>query len=114
LTFFTQLEKLVSSIFQKAFFADSTQVNAVFSFAGVETVSVAAAETKSPRQNIPKACKRVFARVFIFYLCAVLIVGVLVPSNDPSLGNETGNASQSPFVIVAVRAGISGTFLSDI
>jgi amino acid transporter len=81
--------------------------NAVYSFAGVESLSVAAAETKSPRQNIPKACKRVFARVSIMYLLSVLIVGMLVPSNDPSLDDESGTAAQSPFVTAATRAGIS-------
>jgi yeast amino acid transporter len=81
--------------------------NAVYSYAGVESVSVAAAETKNPRQNIPKACKRVFARVSIFYILSVLIVGMLVPSNDPTLDDESGTASQSPFVTAATRAGIS-------
>jgi amino acid transporter len=81
--------------------------NAVYSFAGVESLSVAAAETKNPRQNIPKACKRVFARVSIMYILSVLIVGILVPSNDPSLDDISGTAAQSPFVTAATRAGIS-------
>lgn len=70
--------------------------NAVCSFAGVESISVAAAETKNPRQNIPKACQRVFARVSIFYILSVLIVGMLVPSDDDALNNYSGTASQSP------------------
>lgn len=81
--------------------------NAVYSFAGVESLSVAAAETRNPRQNIPKACKRVFARVSIMYIASVLIVGMLVPSNDPSLDDDSGTAAQSPFVTAATRAGIS-------
>ncbi len=84
----------------------SVMTKAAYSFAGVESVSVAAAETKSPRQNIPKACKRVFARVALFYVLSVLIVGMLVPSNDPNLDDTSGTASQSPFVIAAIRAGI--------
>jgi yeast amino acid transporter len=81
--------------------------NAVYSFAGVESLSVAAAETKTPRQNIPKACKRVFARVSIMYIASVLIVGMLVPSDDPSLDDDSGTAAQSPFLTAATRAGIS-------
>lgn len=81
--------------------------NAVYSFAGVESLSVAAAETQNPRQNIPKACQRVFARVTILYLLSVLIVGMIVPSNDEALNNYSGNATQSPFVIAATRAGIT-------
>lgn len=82
--------------------------NAVYSFSGVESVSVAAAETQNPRQNIPRACKRVFARITLFYILAVLIVGMLVRSDDDELGNPdvSGTAGQSPFVIAATRAGI--------
>ncbi|KAJ5992861.1 hypothetical protein N7451_008585 [Penicillium sp. IBT 35674x] len=84
----------------------AVMTNAVYSFAGVESLAMAAAETKNPRQNIPKACKRVFARVTIFYLAAVLIVGMLVPSTDPRLEDDSGTAAQSPFVIAASDAGI--------
>lgn len=82
--------------------------NAVFSFAGVESLAMAAAETVNPRIAIPKACKRVFARVFLFYILSILIVGMLVPSNDPDLNNDSSTATQSPFVIAAGRAGING------
>lgn len=82
--------------------------NAVFSFAGVESIAMAAAETKNPRIAIPKACKRVFARVVIFYILAVLIVGMLVPSDDPRLDDQSGTAAQSPFVIAASAAGLRG------
>ena len=85
----------------------SVMINAVFSFAGVESIAMAAAETKNPRRAIPRACKRVFARVSIFYVLAVLIVGMLVASDDPRLGDESGTAAQSPFVIAASSAGIS-------
>lgn len=80
--------------------------SAVFSFAGVESVAMAAAETRNPRQAIPKACKRVFWRVALFYILSVLIVGMLVPSDDHHLNNESGTATQSPFVIAANSAGI--------
>ncbi|RYF48991.1 MAG: hypothetical protein EOO38_08940, partial [Cytophagaceae bacterium] len=38
---------------------------------------MAAAETQNPRRNIPKACKKVFARVLIFYILAGKFVNVL-------------------------------------
>ncbi|KAK8853034.1 hypothetical protein IAR55_003735 [Kwoniella newhampshirensis] len=84
----------------------SVMINAVFSFAGVESVAMAAAEINSPRRNIPKACKRVFARVALFYVLGVLIVGVLVASDDPALSDDSGTAATSPFVIAASAAGI--------
>lgn len=84
----------------------AVMTNAVYSFAGVESLAMAAAETKNPRHNIPKACKRVFARLTIFYLAAVLIVGMLVSSGDERLSGDAATAAQSPFVIAAGDAGI--------
>jgi len=66
-----------------------------------------AAETKSPRQNIPKACKRVFWRVGIFYILSLFVVSLIVSSEDPLLLNSSGTASASPFVVAAHRAGIN-------
>jgi amino acid transporter len=63
---------------------------------------------KNPRHSIPRACKRVFARVSIFYVLAVLIVGMLVRSDDEKLGDDSGTAAQSPFVIAASAAGLQG------
>ncbi|KAK1755910.1 proline-specific permease [Echria macrotheca] len=83
----------------------AVMTGAVFSFAGVESLAMAAAETRNPRRAIPRACKRVFARIIIFYMLAVFVVGLLVPSNHPRLGS--GNTvAQSPFVIAAEAAGI--------
>ncbi|KAJ9607592.1 hypothetical protein H2200_007670 [Cladophialophora chaetospira] len=82
--------------------------NAVFSFAGTESLAMAAAETRNPRVAIPKACKRVFFRVATFYILAVLIVGMLVRSDDPRLDDGYGTAAQSPFVIAASAAGLNG------
>lgn len=78
--------------------------NAVFSFAGTESVAMAAAECRNPRQVIPRACKRVFLRVALFYVLSVIVVGMLVASNDPRLSDQSGTAAQSPFVIAASAA----------
>lgn len=45
----------------------TTFSNAVYAYAGIENISLAAAETQSPRRNIPIAAKRIFFRVTIFY-----------------------------------------------
>lgn len=84
----------------------STLISAVFSFSGMESVAMAAAETRNPRVAIPRAVKRVFARVTIFYLLSVLIVGMLVASDDPRLQGYADTAAQSPFVIAASKANI--------
>lgn len=41
--------------------------NAAYAYSSVETISMAAAETRAPRRNIPKAAKRVLVRVASFY-----------------------------------------------
>ena len=84
----------------------SVFINATFSFAGLETTAIAAAETKNPRRNIPRAAKHIFVRVTVFYLLSLFIVGLIVPSNDPKLLSSTGTAASSPFVLAAESAGV--------
>lgn len=67
---------------------------------------IAAAECKNPRRNVPKAIKRVFFRILVFYLGGVFIIGLLVPSNNPLLNLDSSNAAASPFVIAFSEAGI--------
>ncbi|KAJ5293835.1 hypothetical protein N7508_008656 [Penicillium antarcticum] len=84
----------------------STLNNAVFAYAGAQNITIAGAETRSPRHAIPKATKRILVRVFVFYVLSIFMAGLVIPSNDPNLLHITGTASQSPFVIAAHRAGI--------
>ncbi|KAF8852175.1 amino acid permease-like protein [Acephala macrosclerotiorum] len=84
----------------------TTFSNAVYAYSGIENISIAAAETQSPRRNIPIAAKRIFWRVVIFYVLSIFFVGLIVPSNDENLLHSTGTAAQSPFVIAASNAGI--------
>ncbi|KAI1381186.1 proline-specific permease [Hypoxylon crocopeplum] len=81
--------------------------NAVFSFAGIESLAMAGAETRNPHRSIPRACKRIFIRVLLFYMLAVFVVGLLVASDDDRLDDSFGTAAQSPFVIAASAAGIA-------
>ena len=60
----------------------STLVNAAFSYGGVEMVAVAAGESANPRYNIPKAVRRVFWRILLFYVLGSLAIGVLLPYDD--------------------------------
>lgn len=80
---------------------------AAFSFIGTEIVAIAAGEAKNPRRNIPKAIKRVYIRILLFYITGTFIIGLLVPSNEPDLAHN-GTALGSPFVIAIRRAGIKG------
>lgn len=82
-------------------------VRAGFAFiTSPELIALAAGETVAPRRNIPKAARRFIWRLAIFYGVASLIIGVIVPSDDPRLLSPDSNASASPFVIGIQNAGI--------
>ncbi|OKL61616.1 hypothetical protein UA08_03609 [Talaromyces atroroseus] len=80
--------------------------NALYAYSNIESITVAAAETKNPRVAIPMAAKRIFIRILLFYVLTIFMIGLVVPSNDPQLLSGSGTASESPFVIAARRAGI--------
>lgn len=86
-------------------------IQATFAYGGSEMVVVASGETENPRRNIPKAVRRVFWRIAIFYVLAIFLVSLCVSSNDPDLLNaisaKAAGAGQSPFVIAIRNAGIS-------
>ncbi|KAK8861754.1 hypothetical protein IAR55_002577 [Kwoniella newhampshirensis] len=81
-------------------------VQAAGSYMGTELITIAAAEVKNPRVSVAKAVQRLFWRIIIFYIGSILIVGMLVPYNDPTLLQSTGTAASSPFVRAFNRAGI--------
>ncbi|EXJ66615.1 uncharacterized protein A1O5_10286 [Cladophialophora psammophila CBS 110553] len=86
-------------------------INATFSYGGSEMVVVAAGECENPRRNVPKAVRRVFWRIAIFYVLAIFLVSMCVSAEDPRLLNAISSsapgAAASPFVIAIVNGGIS-------
>ena len=88
----------------------STLVNAAFSYGGVEMVAVAAGEAENPRVNIPKAVRRVFWRILLFYVLGSLAIGVLIPYDDTQLLNAQRlgkfHTAASPWVIAAKSAAV--------
>ncbi|KAF2157036.1 hypothetical protein K461DRAFT_283808 [Myriangium duriaei CBS 260.36] len=79
---------------------------APYAYAGIEFITVAAAETRNPRTAIPQAARRVFWRILLFYVITIFMIGLIVPSNDPALTAKGAKATaKSPFVIAATRAG---------
>ncbi|KAI1460616.1 amino acid permease/ SLC12A domain-containing protein [Annulohypoxylon moriforme] len=83
-------------------------VVAAFAFGGTELVGLAAAESADPRRAIPKASKQVFFRIAFFYIINLLILGLILPSDDERLKNSSGaNSSYSPFVLAIQDAGIA-------
>lgn len=79
-----------------------------FSFQGTEIVGLAAAETKDPEKNVPKAIRSVFWRILLFYIGSIFVVGTLVPFTSPDLlHGGIDNVAASPMVIVFKNAGLA-------
>ncbi|KAI2607798.1 proline-specific permease [Hypoxylon sp. NC1633] len=85
-------------------------IQATFSYGGSEMVVIASGETEDPRRNIPKAIRRVFWRIAIFYILALFLVSLCVSSADSRLldaiKNSDPGAASSPFVIAIENGGI--------
>lgn len=84
----------------------SAFVNASFSFIGIETVVITAAESVNPHRAIPKAAKRVTYRIGFFYILGALLISIIVDPRNPNLVSGSGNANSSPWVIAIKEAGI--------
>ncbi|KAL8286128.1 hypothetical protein RQP46_004616 [Phenoliferia psychrophenolica] len=80
-------------------------VQAAFSFLGTEIVALTAGEAENPQRTVPKAIKKVFYRITIFYVGGVFVIGLLVSPNNDQLLNGSG-VSASPWVIAIEEAGI--------
>jgi len=86
-------------------------IQASFTIAGPDYVSMAAGETENPRQVLPRAFKAVFWRLTTFFMLGSLAVGILVPYDSPILieAYKTGapGAAASPYVASMIRLHIS-------
>lgn len=76
-----------------------------FSFQGTELLGVTAGETDDPGKNIPKAVRSVFWRILLFYILAILAIGLLIPYTDSRLLSE--DIAVSPFTLVFDKLGIA-------
>lgn len=85
----------------------SSFVNASFTFIGVETVVISAAESVDPHRAIPRAARRVTYRICFFYIVGALLIGLIVDPRNKALVSGSDNANSSPFVIAIQDAGIT-------
>ncbi|MYT30076.1 MULTISPECIES: amino acid permease [unclassified Streptomyces] len=76
-------------------------------FAGLETVTIAAAESDKPSRNVARAVRTAVWRIAVFYIGSMAVVVTLVPWNDPKV------AEAGPYVTVLDRLGIpaAGTIM---
>ncbi|KAJ4407560.1 general amino acid permease agp2 [Didymella pomorum] len=82
-------------------------IQASFTIAGPDYVSMAAGETENPRKVMPRAYNAVFYRLTAFFVLGSLAVGINVPYNDPELkaafADGKPGAAASPYVVAMNR-----------
>ncbi|KAG8973538.1 hypothetical protein FRC05_008709 [Tulasnella sp. 425] len=99
---------------------------AAFAFSGTETPHLMAAELKDAPRVIYAIAKRVWLRITIVYLVAVLVAGTLVPldvlkaqmehliPSDPSSPRNDAPWASSPFLTAIARASSSYHWIANI
>ena len=76
----------------------------MFSFGGIEMLSISAAEAKDPARSIRTAAQSTVVRLSFFYVAAIGIIVALVPWKEAS--GAAGDVRLSPFVMVFHELGI--------
>ena len=77
-----------------------------YSFQGTELIGVTAGETENPKVTLPKAIKKVFWRLILFYILTMIIISLLIPYDSSLLISDNSEVALSPFTIVLESAGI--------
>ncbi|MFI9332715.1 amino acid permease [Kitasatospora sp. NPDC052868] len=74
----------------------------VFAYGGLETVTIAAAESDDPQKNVANAVRTAVWRIAIFYIGSMALVVTLVSWKDPSI------VANGPYVTVLQHLGVPG------
>ena len=80
---------------------------AIYSYTGTEIIAIAAKKTK--QEVLPRVIRRVSYQVTIYYVVAVLVLGLTVSSNDPLLRPSSENDKRhypGAFVLMVERGEI--------
>ncbi|WP_299527485.1 amino acid permease [uncultured Streptomyces sp.] len=74
----------------------------VFAYGGLETVTIAAAESKDPVRGVASAVRTAMWRIALFYIGSMAVIVTLVPWDDPEV------VENGPYVATLDRLGIPG------
>ncbi|MFJ2781484.1 amino acid permease [Kitasatospora sp. NPDC087315] len=74
----------------------------VFAYGGLETVTIAAAESDDPKKNVANAVRTAVWRIAIFYIGSMALVVTLVSWKDPAV------VQNGPYVTVLRHLGVPG------
>lgn len=76
----------------------------MFSFGGIEMISISAAEAKDPVRSVRSAAKAMMWRLATFYVLAMFVVVAVIPWQQAA--QLDGSVQTSPFVLVFSQLGI--------
>ncbi|MFG2479941.1 amino acid permease [Streptomyces fagopyri] len=74
----------------------------VFAYGGLETVTIAAAESEDPVQGVARAVRTAMWRIALFYIGSMAVIVTLVPWDSKAV------VEQGPYVAALDRLGIPG------
>ena len=74
-------------------------------YAGVESVAIAATETRNPGKAVPQAIRQVFWRIIFIYMGSAFFFGLVCPANAKDLVGGTSKTLQSPMTVAIENAG---------
>ncbi|KAK7429290.1 General amino acid permease [Neonectria magnoliae] len=77
-------------------------------YSGVESIAIAATETRNPGTAIPQAIRQVFWRIIFVYMGSAFFFGITCPANADGLVNGSSKALKSPMTIAIQTAGWEG------
>ncbi|KAF7187585.1 General amino acid permease AGP3 [Pseudocercospora fuligena] len=77
-------------------------------YAGVESVAVAATETRNPGRAVPQAIRQVFWRIIFVYMGSAFFFGLTCPANAEQLVEGASRSLQSPMTVAIQIAGWQG------
>lgn len=85
---------------------------AVFTVGGPDYISLSAGEIQNPRRTVPRVAKLIVWRIVGFYVLGVAFLGIICPSQDPTLlqaiDDSKPGAAASPWVVGMKNVGIHG------
>ncbi|WP_405678177.1 amino acid permease [Streptomyces sp. NBC_01511] len=76
----------------------------VFAYGGLETVTIAAAESQDPVRGVAKAVRTAMWRIALFYVGSMAVIVTLVPWDDPKIVEK----GSGPYVAMLDRLDIPG------
>lgn len=77
-------------------------------YAGVESVAVAATETRNPGVAVPQAIRQVFWRIIFVYMGSAFFFGLSCPADATQLVEGESRSLQSPMTAAIQIAGWEG------